>query len=189
MGRPQATSKDAISRTALEMFARDGYAATTIDDIAAAAGISRTTFFSYFSTKSELFWREYDRLYRRLIKQLTKMPRIETPFHQAAFAAVNSVVSEQFNRQQLCGRLTLVYSTPDLQLYSLEQHNRWIDAISKHLTDQHVDPTVAAAFAAALSASAERVCWDWSNDRGSGSLEDRLTPLAAALAEGFRRFV
>lgn len=37
----------AIANAAVELFERDGFAATTVDDIAAAAGISRTTFFRY----------------------------------------------------------------------------------------------------------------------------------------------
>jgi len=41
----------AIAITAVELFERDGFAATTVDDIAAAAGISRTTFFRHCATK------------------------------------------------------------------------------------------------------------------------------------------
>lgn len=40
-----------IALTALDLFERDGFAATTIDDIAAATGISRTTFFRHCATK------------------------------------------------------------------------------------------------------------------------------------------
>lgn len=40
-----------IANTAVDLFERNGFAATTIDDIAAAAGISRTTFFRHCATK------------------------------------------------------------------------------------------------------------------------------------------
>lgn len=40
-----------IANAAVELFERDGYAATTVDDIAAAAGISRTTFFRHCAGK------------------------------------------------------------------------------------------------------------------------------------------
>lgn len=39
---------------ALELFDAKGYAATTIDDIAAGAGTTRTTFYLHFSSKAEL---------------------------------------------------------------------------------------------------------------------------------------
>ena len=38
---------------ALELFGTKGYAATTIDDIATAAGATRTTFYLHFSSKAE----------------------------------------------------------------------------------------------------------------------------------------
>lgn len=40
-----------IANAALDLFERDGVSATTIDDIAAAAGISRTTFFRHCAGK------------------------------------------------------------------------------------------------------------------------------------------
>ncbi len=40
-----------IALAAVDLFERDGFSATTIDDIAAAAGISRTTFFRHCATK------------------------------------------------------------------------------------------------------------------------------------------
>jgi AcrR family transcriptional regulator len=41
----------AIANAAVELFERDGVTATTVDDIAAAAGISRTTFFRHCANK------------------------------------------------------------------------------------------------------------------------------------------
>ena len=40
-----------IAVAAVDLFERNGFSATTIDDIAAAAGISRTTFFRHCATK------------------------------------------------------------------------------------------------------------------------------------------
>ena len=47
------TRKD-LARAALRLFEERGYAATTIDDIAAAANVSRRTFFRYFKSKDEV---------------------------------------------------------------------------------------------------------------------------------------
>jgi AcrR family transcriptional regulator len=46
----------------LELFAERGFERTTVDQIAAAAGISRRTFFRYFADKEELFFAEDERL-------------------------------------------------------------------------------------------------------------------------------
>ncbi|MCC7251658.1 TetR/AcrR family transcriptional regulator [Hyphomicrobium sp.] len=43
-----------ISEVGLELFVAKGYEATTLDEIAAAAGISRRTFFYYFESKEDI---------------------------------------------------------------------------------------------------------------------------------------
>ena len=43
----QQTSIEAIEKVALEVFAARGFEDTPVEDIAAAAGISRRTFFRY----------------------------------------------------------------------------------------------------------------------------------------------
>lgn len=43
-----------ISEVGMELFLAKGYEATTLDEIAAAAGISRRTFFHYFKSKDEI---------------------------------------------------------------------------------------------------------------------------------------
>lgn len=49
-----------IAETALRLFLVQGYESTTLDVIAAEAGISRRTFFSYFKSKDDiiLFWQD-----------------------------------------------------------------------------------------------------------------------------------
>jgi AcrR family transcriptional regulator len=44
-----------ILDAALESFARNGFAATRLDDVAARAGVSKGTLYLYFPSKAELF--------------------------------------------------------------------------------------------------------------------------------------
>lgn len=53
--RKKIETRLALARAAMRLFEERGYAATTIDDIAAAANVSRRTFFRYFSSKEEVF--------------------------------------------------------------------------------------------------------------------------------------
>jgi len=52
--RKQQFVRDAIWDAATDLFARKGFDETTVDDIARAAGVSRRSFFRYFSSKSDL---------------------------------------------------------------------------------------------------------------------------------------
>ena len=47
---------DAIAETAVDLFARDGYEATSVDVIARAAGCSPRTFYRYFKTKEDVMF-------------------------------------------------------------------------------------------------------------------------------------
>ncbi|MER5756360.1 mycofactocin system transcriptional regulator [Streptomyces sp. NPDC002088] len=59
-GRPRATSRADLERLGFELFARQGFDATTVDDIAGAAGIGRRTFFRYFASKNDLVWGDFE---------------------------------------------------------------------------------------------------------------------------------
>lgn len=49
-----------LEEAAGELFLERGYAATSVADITARAGVSRTTFFNYFGAKSDLLWSAFD---------------------------------------------------------------------------------------------------------------------------------
>ncbi|MGX5694562.1 TetR/AcrR family transcriptional regulator [Agromyces soli] len=65
-GRPRASSRRTLEDAASELFLEQGYAGTTIDQIARRAGVGRNTFFNYFATKSDLLWLDVDDTIRAL---------------------------------------------------------------------------------------------------------------------------
>ena len=52
--RKKARTRATIQREALRLFQRDGYGATSVEAIAAAAEVSASTFFRYFPTKEDV---------------------------------------------------------------------------------------------------------------------------------------
>lgn len=52
--RKRAETLERIGEAGIKLFVGKGYEATTLDDIAAAAGISRRTFFHYFKSKDDI---------------------------------------------------------------------------------------------------------------------------------------
>src|SRR4051812_48295444 len=58
--RKRARTRQALVDAAVDLFERNGYAGTTVADIAAAAEIGTRTFFSYFPSKEEVLFPESD---------------------------------------------------------------------------------------------------------------------------------
>ncbi len=69
-----------IAATAMKLFARDGYEATTLDAIAAEAGISRRTFFHYFKSKDDILLSQQAGIGEQLIAAIDAEPDAGTPF-------------------------------------------------------------------------------------------------------------
>jgi AcrR family transcriptional regulator len=62
---PRAERRDAILRGAAEAFARAGYAATSMEDIAAASGITKLIVYRHFDSKEELYRAVLQRVFDR----------------------------------------------------------------------------------------------------------------------------
>ncbi|MEU1940477.1 TetR family transcriptional regulator [Streptomyces coeruleorubidus] len=52
--RRRLATQAEIENAALDLFEKQGFERTTVDDIAAAAGVSQSTFFRYFRTKEDV---------------------------------------------------------------------------------------------------------------------------------------
>ena len=59
-GRPKASSRETLAEAACELFLERGYDATSVADITQRAGVSRSSFFNYFSSKSDVLWSGLD---------------------------------------------------------------------------------------------------------------------------------
>ena len=52
-------NREALLRSALDLFATNGYEATTVEQISAAAGVAARTFFHHFATKDDILFDGY----------------------------------------------------------------------------------------------------------------------------------
>ena len=66
------TRRDAILAAARSAFAKSGYAATPVTDVAKAAGISQAYVFKLFPTKLELFVAVVERCYEQIANAMNK---------------------------------------------------------------------------------------------------------------------
>lgn len=62
----RAERREQILDAATAAFSRSGYAATSLDDVAASAGVSRAILYRHFDSKAELYQQVLDRVCDRL---------------------------------------------------------------------------------------------------------------------------
>ena len=73
-GRPKASSRETLAEAACELFLERGYDATSVADITQRAGVSRSSFFNYFSSKSDVLWSGLDDRIGRAVDDLVVVP-------------------------------------------------------------------------------------------------------------------
>jgi len=111
-----AVQREATAR-ALELFGEHGYDAVTVDQLAAAAGMSRRTFFRYFATKDELIVGKWELIGRDVVETLRGRPSDE-PTWQALRRGFDVVVEHYADPVRRANSLRLeaiVLSHPTLR--------------------------------------------------------------------------
>jgi AcrR family transcriptional regulator len=112
--RKKARTRAAIQDAALRLYLKQGYDATTVDQIAEAADVSPSTFFRYYPTKAETVL--YDRLDPVFLESFTEQPAELSPA-AALRAAMRDVLTrlapEEFELEQ--ARWHLIAEVPELR--------------------------------------------------------------------------
>ncbi|MDT8911405.1 TetR family transcriptional regulator [Amycolatopsis sp. PS_44_ISF1] len=111
--RKKARTRAELQRHALRLFAERGYEATTVEDIAGAAEVARSTFFRYFATKEDVvLFDEVDPLFERA---LAAVPA-GTPFLVALTGAIRATFAglDEQQRAQEEVRIRLVRTVPEI---------------------------------------------------------------------------
>jgi len=160
-----------ITETALRLFLRDGYEATTLDAIAEAAGISRRNFFYYFKSKEEILlaWQSGsgDAFHNALLK--------ESPQQRPLDAVKNALLKliSQFESEEFLTIDCLMRSTESLRTRKLAGYERQEEAVFSALCELWPQPRRRAALrlVAMASIGALRLAFEeWRTDGAQGAI-------------------
>jgi AcrR family transcriptional regulator len=72
--RKKRETREALARAGLQLFVERGYDATTLADIAEAAGVSTRTIFAYFPGKEDLLFASFETMNQALERALAERP-------------------------------------------------------------------------------------------------------------------
>ncbi len=186
-GRRPATTRQDVARAALELFARQGYDHTSIDEIAAAVGVSRRTFFRYYDSKPEVVWGEFDAELVRLRTRLEAAPRDQPVIDVLRRAVMDTNRFGPRELEELRIRIGLTSTVPTLVAHSAVRYAEWCDVVAGFVAgriggspDDLGPQTVARAALGVATAAFVH----WSRSDG-GDLVDEVDQAFRLLATGF----
>jgi TetR/AcrR family transcriptional regulator, regulator of mycofactocin system len=129
-GRRRSTSRAELEQVAFDLFERQGFENTTVDDVASAAGISRRTFFRYFESKNEIPWGDFDSelagMRRRLAAAGPRSALMDAI--REAIVDFNRMPAEQVPAHRR--RMTFILGVPALQAHSTLRFAAWRQVIA-----------------------------------------------------------
>jgi len=186
-GRPPGTSARELELISLRMFSEDGFDDTTVERIAAAAGVSKRTFFRYFDSKADVLWHAFDGEVRALRAALRAVPA-DVPMMAAirqAVVGVNRYRAEDV--PELRTRMNLIGSVPALQASAAQHYDAWERTVSEFAAGR-LGQSAESLYPLAIGRATLAVCrsaYDRWAERADADLTVYLDQALEALSVGF----
>lgn len=140
--RKKEQTRRALEDAALDLFARQGFDHTTVDEIAAACDVSTRTFFRYFATKEEALLGEKPERFEALLARLETTPPDEPPLQSLRAGLEAMVESYAEDRERLLVRSRIIADTPSLRVHGTEARQDKEAALVQALVKRDLDAGV-----------------------------------------------
>ncbi|MFF3941383.1 TetR/AcrR family transcriptional regulator [Streptomyces phaeofaciens] len=188
----RADTQRTIQAHAVRLFTERGYDATTVTDVAEAAGVSPMTVYRHFPTKEDLVLADQNG--RLVAERIAASSAAQPLVRRIGTALIDSAATltdggpgndPTANERFLLARLRLMISTPALRARHLDNHYALQQAIVDALGGDTTDPDAVfhtRAAAGACLAALHTALVRWAEDDGRTALPDLI---AKALAAAF----
>ncbi|MDH6438754.1 AcrR family transcriptional regulator [Streptomyces sp. SAI-144] len=184
-----------LAAAAMELFSTKGYEATTVDEIAAAAGVARRTFFRHFRSKEEAIFPDHDDTLIRAEAVLNAAPAHEHPLDTVC-RGIKEVMKMYAARPEISvARYKLTREVPTLREAEIASVARYERLFTRYLLghfDEHAhdddandDPLLAEVAASAVVTAHNHVLRRWLRAGGQGDVEAQLDHAFAIVRKTF----
>ena len=174
VARWEPNTRERLVRAALDLFAEQGYDATTVSEIAErAGGLSKMTFFRHFPDKREVLFAGQDKMGQLLAGVIAAAPGSATPL-QAVAAGLDALAALHTNDQrEFAVRLrAVIVGNAELRERAASKRFALTEAVTAALEKRGV-PDPAAGLAAELGIRAYyRAYEQWADSPGEQTLTD-----------------
>ncbi len=143
MSRWKPDAQGRLISAAIELFGEQGYETTTVAEIAERAGLTKRTFFRYFSDKREVLFSGSHELQRLWLEGVAAAPEDATPL--AVVAAGLDPVAEMFTERHDFARIRarIIEANPELQERELIKLQNLARAVKAALVERGVSANAA----------------------------------------------
>jgi AcrR family transcriptional regulator len=143
MARWKPDAQGRLTSAAIELFDEQGYEATTVAEIAERAGLTKRTFFRYFSDKREVLFSGTNELQRRWLEGVAAAPPDATAL--AVVIAGLDPVAEMFTERHAFARIRagIIEANPELQERELIKLQTLAGTIQAALVERGVSANAA----------------------------------------------
>jgi AcrR family transcriptional regulator len=174
MPRWPTDSRERLVDAALSLFGEHGYAATTVDEIAARAGVTARTFFRHFRDKEEVLFSDDDSLMPHLIATIAE-PTGPVAAEALMSRALTSLAAlMQPGRAALRARQRIVDTEVSLTGRELAKQARWQQAVTATLVERGFAAEHAEVLSAIGFAVFVRELHAWLAEEGGPDLVERV---------------
>src|SRR5262245_60985701 len=118
-----------LARFGIELFLKQGFHNTTIDQIVEPLGIAKRTFFRYFNVKEDLVFAWYEELTHELVDELKARPKTEKPFKAVCETLASLLKLYDANPDWARAMMHLSKETPSLCGKNFEKRVVWERAL------------------------------------------------------------
>jgi AcrR family transcriptional regulator len=117
MARWEPDARGRLEKAAMELFRERGYVETTVQDIAARAGLTERTFFRHFADKREVLFSGSKMLETRIVDRIEAAPPNASPLDAVAdaFEAAGAALEANRDLHYVRARHALVTEHADLR--------------------------------------------------------------------------
>ena len=178
----RAAIRAELAARALDLFLREGYEAVTFNDLAAAAGVSRSTVLRHFGTKEDIVLSAVDTGGRQVADALRMRPAEEDDWTALRRAFDTAVQPYHQDPGRALALTRLVQDVRTLRAYGLEKQGGWQSLLAEALA-QRAGSSESPALHYWVWAGAALVCMNAAVQRWCAS--DGQLDLVALLDEAF----